>query len=89
MLKGRKKIMKSTGIVRKIDELGRIVLPSEMRKMFGINEKDAVEIFTKDDTIILKKWEATCIFCGANNDLKPFKDKHICIKCAKELKTEI
>ena len=81
--------MKSTGIVRRIDELGRIVLPAEMRRIFNINEKDAVEIFTKDDTIILKKWDAVCIFCGATNDLKSFKDKSVCPKCAKELKTEI
>ena len=80
--------MKSTGIVRRIDELGRIVLPSEMRRIFNINEKDAVEIFTKDDMIILKKWDAVCIFCGATNDLKLFKEKSICSKCAKELKAE-
>ena len=81
--------MKSTGIVRRIDELGRIVLPAEMRKIFNINEKDAVEIFTKDDTIILKKWDAVCIFCGSPNDLKTFRDKSICAKCAKELRAEI
>jgi len=80
--------MKSTGIVRRIDELGRIVLPAEMRKLFGINEKDAVEIFTKDDLIMLKKWEASCVFCGSANDLKPFRDKYVCAKCAKELKNE-
>lgn len=81
--------MKSTGIVRRIDELGRIVLPAEMRRVFNINEKDAVEIFTKDDTIILKKWDAVCIFCGSSNDIKTFKDKSICSKCAKDLKSEI
>ncbi|MCL1793773.1 MAG: AbrB/MazE/SpoVT family DNA-binding domain-containing protein [Oscillospiraceae bacterium] len=80
--------MKSTGIVRRIDELGRVVLPAEMRKAFDINEREAVEIFTKDDMIILKKWEAVCIFCGSTNDLKTFKNKNICPKCAKELKTE-
>ena len=80
--------MKSTGIVRKIDELGRVVLPAEMRKIFDINEKDAVEIFTKDDMIMLKKWEAACVFCGSSNDLKPFKDKNVCPKCIKELHSE-
>ena len=78
--------MKSTGIVRKIDELGRIVLPAEMRKLFNINEKDAVEIFTKDDMIVLKKYDSTCIFCGSSNDLKQFKDKSVCPKCLKEMK---
>ena len=80
--------MKSTGIVRKIDELGRIVLPAEMRRIFNINEKDAVEIFTKDDMIVLKKYDSVCIFCGSSNDLKSFKDKAICPKCAKELKND-
>ena len=80
--------MKSTGIVRKIDELGRIVLPAEMRKLFNINEKDAVEIFTKDDMIVLKKYDSACIFCGSSNDLKPFKEKGVCPKCAKDLKNE-
>jgi len=81
--------MKSTGIVRRIDELGRIVLPAEMRRIFNINEKDAVEIFTKDDTIILKKWDAVCIFCGSSTDIKTFKEKSICSKCAKDIKGEI
>jgi len=81
--------MKSTGIVRRIDELGRIVLPAEMRRIFNINEKDAVEIFTKDDTIILKKWDAVCIFCGSSTDIKTFKDKSICSKCAKDIKSEV
>ena len=80
--------MKSTGIVRRIDELGRIVLPAEMRRIFNINEKDAVEIFTKDDMIVLKKYDSVCIFCGSSNDLKSFKDKGVCPKCAKELKND-
>ncbi|MCL2096210.1 MAG: AbrB/MazE/SpoVT family DNA-binding domain-containing protein [Oscillospiraceae bacterium] len=79
--------MKSTGIVRKIDELGRIVLPAEMRRIFNINEKDAVEIFTKDDMIVLKKYDLSCVFCGTTDDLKVFKDKNVCPKCAKELKS--
>jgi len=78
--------MKSTGIVRKIDELGRIVLPAEMRRTYDINEKDAVEIFTQGDMIILKKYNEVCIICGSSADLKTFKDKSICSKCQKELK---
>ena len=81
--------MKSTGIVRKIDELGRIVLPAEMRRIFNINERDAVEIFTKDDMIILKKYGSVCIFCGSSDDLKAFKEKSVCPKCAGDLKTAL
>ena len=85
--------MKSTGVVRRIDELGRIVLPAEMRRIFNINEKDAVEIFTKDDMIVLKKYGAACIFCGSSataaNDLKEFRDKSVCYKCAKDLKANL
>jgi len=80
--------MKSTGIVRRIDELGRIVLPAEMRRIFNINEKDAVEIFTKDDMIVLKKYDAVCIFCGSSTDLKSFKEKNVCPKCLKDIKSE-
>ena len=61
--------MKSTGIVRKVDELGRIVLPIELRRTFDLNEKDAIEIYTDDDTIILKKFQRTCVFCNSPEDL--------------------
>ena len=57
--------MKSTGVVRKIDELGRFVLPIELRKNLRINNRDSVEIFVEDDKIILKKYEPSCVFCGA------------------------
>ncbi|MBO5006733.1 MAG: AbrB/MazE/SpoVT family DNA-binding domain-containing protein [Clostridia bacterium] len=56
--------MKSTGVVRRIDELGRIVLPIEIRKNLSIDNRDAVEIFVENDKIILKKYEPACIFCG-------------------------
>ena len=81
--------MKSTGIARKIDELGRIVLPAEMRRTFNINIKDAVEIYTKEDMIILRKYDAACIFCGSSDDIKSFKDKGICSKCVEDFKNEI
>ena len=80
--------MKSTGIVRKIDELGRIVLPSEIRRTFGINEKDAMEIYTKDDMIFLKKFETTCTFCGSPDKLKTYKDKSVCAKCIKDMQND-
>lgn len=78
--------MKSTGIVRKIDELGRIVLPIELRRTLDIAEKDALEIYTDQDSIILKKYKSSCVFCGSNEDLGEFKGKCVCAVCMKELK---
>ncbi len=77
--------MKSTGIVRKVDELGRIVLPIELRRTLDIAEKDALEIYVDDDTIMLKKYEPCCIFCGNSKDVIAFKGKNICPKCLEEL----
>ena len=71
--------MKATGIVRKVDELGRIVLPIEMRRTLDIAERDA--------SVILKKYKPSCIFCDATNDITIFKGKNICPKCMKELKS--
>ncbi|MBO5734337.1 MAG: AbrB/MazE/SpoVT family DNA-binding domain-containing protein [Clostridia bacterium] len=78
--------MKSTGIVRKVDELGRIVLPVELRRTLDIAEKDSLEIYVDDDRIILKKYEPTCVFCGSSKDVIPFKGKNICPNCLNELK---
>ena len=78
--------MKSTGIVRKIDELGRIVLPAEIRKAYNINPGSEIEISTQDDTIILKKHENTCVFCGSDKNLKLFKEKSLCAKCISQIK---
>ena len=78
--------MKSIGIVRKIDDLGRIVIPKEVRRMFQIDNDDSIEIFTDGDMIIFKKYNAMCIFCGSKEDLELFKDKSVCPKCFKELK---
>ena len=77
--------MKSTGIVRKVDELGRIVLPIELRRTLGINEKDCLEIFTEQDQIVLRKYEPSCVFCGSVEDVILFKGKNICQKCKNEL----
>ena len=77
--------MKSTGIVRDVDNLGRIVLPIELRRTLGINVKDSVEIYTDNDTIILKKFQQACVFCGANDKLSEFKGKMICSRCMNEL----
>lgn len=78
--------MKSTGIVRKIDELGRVVLPIELRRTMDINEKDALEIFVDGNNIILSKYEPACIFCGNAKDVVNFKGKCVCPDCIKELK---
>ncbi len=77
--------MKSTGVVRKIDELGRIVLPIELRRVLGIGEKDPVEIYVEEDRIILKKYNDSCVFCGQTKDIKTYKGKNVCSKCVKAL----
>lgn len=83
---GRKIIMlKSTGIVRKVDELGRVVIPIELRRTLGIGEKDALEIYVDGDRIILKKYEPACIFCGNAESVNHFKGKVICASCVSEL----
>ena len=78
--------MKATGIVRKVDELGRIVLPVEMRRTLDIAEKDALEIYVEGSSVILKKYKPSCIFCDTTKDIVVFKGKNICPKCLKELK---
>ena len=78
--------MKSTGIVRKVDELGRIVLPIEMRRTLDIEEKDTWEIYVEGSSVILKKYKPSCIFCDTTKDIVVFKGKNICPKCLKELK---
>ena len=78
--------MKSTGIVRKVDELGRVVLPIELRRTFDIAEKDALEIYVDESTIILKKYEPACIFFQNAKDVQQYKGKNICPDCMNELK---
>ena len=80
--------MKSTGIVRKVDELGRIVLPVELRRTLDIVQQDELEIYLDDDKIVLKKYEPSCVFCGNLTDIITYKEKKICRKCLTELKTE-
>ena len=78
-IKGASK-MKSTGIIRRVDELGRVVLPIELRNKFGITEKDPMEIYVDGSSIILKKFEPNCIFCGSSKKLVDFQGKMICEK---------
>ena len=77
--------MKSTGIVRRVDELGRVVIPIEIRNQFNIIEKDPIEIYVEGGTIVLKKFEPNCIFCGNTKNLVAFNDKLICEECAKKI----
>lgn len=79
-------MMKSTGIVRKVDELGRVVLPIELRRTLDIGIKDALEIYVDGSSIILKKYEPACIFCGNAKDIYNFKGKNICPSCIQEIK---
>ena len=77
--------MKSTGIVRKVDELGRIVIPIELRKSLDIKEKDSMEIYVEEDHIILKKYSPACFFCNNAEGIQNFKGKNICGNCLKEI----
>jgi transcriptional pleiotropic regulator of transition state genes len=73
--------MKSTGIVRKVDELGRVVIPIELRRTLDIEEKDALEIYVDSDRIVLRKYEPACVFCGNADGVTNFKNKNVCKEC--------
>lgn len=77
--------MKATGIVRKVDELGRVVIPVELRRTLNIDIKDPLEIYVDGDQVILKKYEPTCIFCGEGKDIKSFDGKNICPSCIEKI----
>lgn len=77
--------MKATGIVRPIDSLGRVVIPKELRKVFQISSKDSLEIFVEDDSIILKKYEPACMFCGSGGNLVTYENRTICEKCVDKI----
>ncbi len=78
-------MLKSTGTVRKVDELGRIVLPIELRRTMNINEKDALQIFTDGEKIILTKYAPGCIFCSNVNNVQSYKGKYLCYCCIQEI----
>lgn len=78
-------LVKSTGIVRKVDELGRIVLPKELRGTLRIAQRDPLEIYVDGENIILRKYEPSCIFCGSATDVVNFKDKRVCKECIAEM----
>jgi transcriptional pleiotropic regulator of transition state genes len=81
--------MKATGIVRRIDDLGRLVLPIELRRVMGIKVKDYVEIYVDDDSIILKKYAPACLFCGNANDVEIHMGRKICKECIEAMSNKL
>ncbi len=78
--------MKETGIIRRVDELGRIVLPIELRRNLDIAERDELEIYVDGDNVILRKHEASCIFCDSSRGLYQYQGKHVCSGCIQALR---
>ncbi|MGM9552306.1 MAG: AbrB/MazE/SpoVT family DNA-binding domain-containing protein [Clostridia bacterium] len=86
----KKDTTKSTSVMRKVDQLGRVVIPKELRKNFDIKDnEDFLEIYVEGDKIILKKYAPGCTFCGKEGDLYDYKDKLVCANCIKELKDSV
>jgi len=80
--------MHSTGIFRRVDGLGRFVLPKELRKSLDIKQNDYLQIFLEGETIVLRKSQDQCILCGSNENLTDFHEKRVCSKCIEELKAQ-
>ena len=80
--------MRPLGIVRKVDILGRVVIPKELRDTLDIAEKDPIEIFVEDEKIILRKYNPTCDFCGSTNNVVIYKEKLVCEDCAKAIASQ-
>ena len=78
--------VKATGIVRKVDELGRIVLPIELRRTLDIAERDPLEIYVEGSSIVLKKYRPTCVFCDSVKDISVYREKNVCARCLRELR---
>ena len=81
--------MKATGIVRRVDELGRIVLPVELRRNMGIEVKDPLEIFVDGENIVLKPYRPCCIFCNDTDGIAQFMGKNVCKNCTDKIKGEL
>ncbi len=80
--------MRSSGIVRKVDNLGRIVIPIEIRRAMSIDVKDPIEISIDGDTIVLRRQQTACALCGSNSDMRRIGDKYICAQCAQLIRSE-
>jgi transcriptional pleiotropic regulator of transition state genes len=81
--------LKSTGIVRRVDELGRVVLPIELRRTLNISDRDSLEIYVDGEKIVLRKYEPACIFCGSLEGVGPFRGKNICNECLSQLRSQV
>lgn len=77
--------MKPAGVVRKVDQLGRIVLPKSLRKRYQMNEGDPVEILVQGEHIILERYRPRCVFCGLMEEVRDFKDRYLCGQCMSEM----
>lgn len=77
--------MKSTGIVRRVDELGRIVVPIELRRSLDIGDRDTVEMYLEGDNIIIRKYQPSCVFCGAISDITLYREKMVCLNCIENI----
>jgi AbrB family transcriptional regulator, transcriptional pleiotropic regulator of transition state genes len=80
--------MKKTGMNRKVDDLGRVVIPAEIRKAFGIREGDHLDIAVDGEHIVLTRCEDSCVFCRSSTDLKEFRGRLVCAKCMREMAGE-
>jgi len=81
--------MRATGIIRPLDEVGRVVIPKELRAAYNLFSKDAIEIFTTEDGILLKKYNPGCDFCGSFDNIKVYKSRKICVNCRQEIAEDI
>ncbi|GAB2698853.1 AbrB/MazE/SpoVT family DNA-binding domain-containing protein [Paenibacillus thermoaerophilus] len=77
--------MRPAGVVRKVDQLGRIVLPKSLRKRYRMNEGDPVEILVQGDNILLERYRPKCIFCSSTEHISEYREKYICRSCMGEL----
>lgn len=80
--------MKTTGFVRKVDMLGRIVLPAELRRALGIEADDSLEIYVDDQNIVMRVYKPTCFLCGAGDDFVEYRGKIVCRDCIEKMKEE-
>ena len=78
--------MKATGIIRSVDNLGRIVIPKETRKKLGLQEGAPVEIFVRGDEVVITKYTPVCLFCGSKNEVVELMDKKVCCECVEKIK---
>jgi len=78
--------MKSTGMVRKIDPLGRLVIPIEVRRVLGLKENEPVEMFVSGKQVIVQKYEASCITCGSTENIIKFNERNLCDACIEKIK---